>query len=256
MGKSASPCNTSTNGSSKTWPTRSGHCATMKSLTTRQNADQAPTVAMTGKPRKATAWPASCTLLISLLTLHPHATAGNIPAGAPVPAMALVERNGNWQLLPTQLQPYVDEFGALTEIGSSRADARLNLVDVRLHAGAVPSVLPINAESTCYNAPYEPKVFTQTLLQTGGYHLECRGNAEGRYHLQLSTAKVSQTLPDNDSPSGSWQLIWAGDLDRDGKPDLVSEYSVEGGYCQQIMLSADAASDQLVAVGKPHCLSD
>lgn len=170
--------------------------------------------------------------------------------------MALVEQNGSWQLLPTQLQSYVDEFGALAEIRGSTADTRLNLVDVRLHAGAVPSVLPINAESTCYNDPYEPKVFTQALLHAGGYHLECRGDAEGRYHVQLSAAKVSQTLPDNDSPSGSWQLIWAGDLDRDGKPDLVGEYSVEGGYCQQIMLSADAAPGQLVAMGEPHCLTD
>ena len=196
-------------------------------------------------------------LLLPLLLLPLHATAADkTPSGEPVPAMALVERAGTWQLLPTQLQSYVDELGALAEIRSSVADARFNLADTRLRAGAVPSALPLGSETTCYNDPYEPKVFQQALLQAGDYRLECRGDKEGRYHLLLSSAGHSQALPGNEPANGSWQLLWAGDLDRDGKPDLIGQFSVEGGYCMQVMLSADAGPERLLAPGEPDCLSD
>lgn len=196
-------------------------------------------------------------LLLPLLLLPLHAAATEkIAAGEPVPAMALVERAGTWQLLPTQLQSYVDELGALAEIRSSVTDAQLNLADTRLRAGAVPSALPLGDQTTCYNDPYEPKVFQQTLLQAGDYRLECHGDKEGRYNLLLSSAERSQILPGNDPANGSWQLLWAGDLDRDGNPDLIGQFSVEGGYCMQVMLSADAGPEQLLAPGEPDCLSD
>jgi hypothetical protein len=196
-------------------------------------------------------------LLPALLLLPLCATATEkLPSGEPVPAMALVQRDGAWQLLPTELQSYVDELGALAEIRSSVADAQLNLADTRLRAGAIPSALPLGAETTCYNDPYEPKVFQQTLLQAGDYRLDCHGNKEGRYNLLLSSAGRSQMLPGNDPANGSWQLLWAGDLDRDGKPDLIGQFSVEGGYCMQVMLSADAGPEQLLAPGELDCLSD
>jgi hypothetical protein len=196
-------------------------------------------------------------LLLALFLLPLHATATDkIAAGEPAAAMALVERDGAWQLLPAQLQSYVDGFGALTEIRSSVTDAQLNLADTRLRAGAISGVLPLGAETTCYNDPYEPKVFRQPLLQAGDYRLDCRGDQHGRYSLLLSSAGRSQTLPGNNPASGSWQLLWAGDLDRDGHTDLIGQYSVEGGYCTQVMLSADAASEQLLAPGEPDCLAD
>lgn len=194
-------------------------------------------------------------LLLLLLPLHAVAT-DRIPSGEPIPAMALVERSGAWQLQATQLQSYADEFGALAEIRGSVADARLNLVDARLRPGTVPSVVTLGAQITCYNDSYEPRTFVQPLLQAGDYRLECQGDADGRYSLRLSDGKCSQTLPGNDPAIGSWQLVWAGDLDRDGKPDLVSEYSVEGGYCQQVLLSGPAGAEQLLAPGEPHCLAD
>ncbi|WP_068824817.1 hypothetical protein [Pseudomonas sp. BMS12] len=194
-------------------------------------------------------------LLLLLPPLHTSA-AEKAPSGEPLPAMALVERSGVWQLQPTQLQSYVDELGALADIRGSLADARLNLIDARLRPGAVPSVLELGAQSTCYNDAHEPKAFVQTLLQAGDYRLECKGDALGNYSLRLSVGKRSQMLPGADPASGSWQLLWAGDLDRDGKPDLVSEYSVEGGYCQQVLLSATAGAEQLLAPGEPHCLAD
>lgn len=169
--------------------------------------------------------------------------------------MALVERDDNWQLTPTQLQSYVDELGALAEIRSTVTDATINLVDARLRPGAVTS-LPLGTNSTCYNDAHEPKVFVQTLLQTDDYALECQGEVQGQYHLRLSNGERSQTLPGEEPPNGSWQLVWAGDLDRDGQPDLISEYSVEGGYCQQVLLSASAAPGQLVDAGEPYCLTD
>ncbi|MGE8497374.1 MAG: hypothetical protein ACN6O6_07665 [Pseudomonas sp.] len=157
--------------------------------------------------------------------------------------------------MPTHLQSYVDELGALAEIRSTVAGAAINLVDVRLRPGTVTS-LPLGVKTTCYNDLHEPKVSTQTLLQADGYRLECRGDTLGQYHVRLSIGERSQMLPGNDPPSGSWQLVWAGDLDRDGHPDLVGEYSVEGGYCQQVLLSASAGPDQLLAVGEPYCLAD
>lgn len=171
-------------------------------------------------------------------------------------ALALVEQGGTWHLQLAQLQYLFDELGALADIRGSVADAKLNLVDARLRPGAVPSVLELGAQSTCYNDTHEPKTFVQTLLQAGDYRLECQGDALGRYNLRLSVGKRSQMLPGADPASGSWQLLWAGDLDRDGKPDLVSEYSVEGGYCQQVLLSATAGAEQLLAPGEPHCLAD
>lgn len=195
-------------------------------------------------------------LLLALLLLPLHAASTEKTAGEPVEAMALVERDGNWQLLPTQLQSYLDEFGALAEIRSSVTDAKFNLVDTRLRPGPVTALLALEEASTCYNDSYEPKVFTKMLIQAGEYHLECRGDVQGNRQLLFSSSKGSQTLPDNDPPIGSWQLIWAGDLDRDGQPDLVGEYSVEGGYCQQVLLSTAALPDQLLAAGEPYCLAD
>lgn len=196
-------------------------------------------------------------LLLALLLLPLHAASTEkTPAGEPVEAMALVERDGTWQLLPTQLQSYIDEFGALAEIRSSVTDAKFNLVDTRLRPGPVTALLALEEASTCYNDSYEPKVFTKMLMQAGEYHLECRGDAQGNRQLLFSSSEGSQTLPDNDPPTGSWQLIWAGDLDRDGQSDLVGEYSVEGGYCQQVLLSTAALPDQLLAAGEPYCLAD
>lgn len=193
--------------------------------------------------------------LLPLLLLPLQAAAAPTPAGEPIDAMALVERDGAWHLTPTQLQFYVDELGALVDIRSTVADATVNLVDTRLRAGTVTS-LPLGTNSTCYNDTHEPKVFVHTLLQSDDHVLECQGDAQGQYHLRLSNGGRRQTLLGEEPPNGSWQLVWAGDLDRDGQPDLISEYSVEGGYCQQVLLSASAAPGQLVDAGEPYCLTD
>ncbi len=194
-------------------------------------------------------------LLMFLLPLHVCA-ADLTPSGKPVPAMALMEQGGIWQLQTTQLQAYLDEFGALAEIRGTQTDARLNLVDARLHSGVVPNVITLSEQTSCYNDAHEPKVFVQPLLKSDDYQLECRGDANGHYSLQWHVGERSQMLPGSDSASGSWQLLWAGDLNRDGQPDLVSEYSYEGGYCQQVLLSANAEANQLLVPGVPYCLAD
>ena len=86
-------------------------------------------------------------------------------------------------------------------------------------------------------------------------HVGLQRNHKGSYSLFLwdSKAKVSQTLRDDAFPDGGLSLLWAGDLDRDGKLDLLLDVTNHYNVSEiALFLSSLAGPGELVGKAGTH----
>ncbi|MBP8239301.1 MAG: SH3 domain-containing protein [Saprospiraceae bacterium] len=100
------------------------------------------------------------------------------------------------------------------------------------------------------------------LLATGSYELESWGFTQKDFRLfvadNYSRYKVRQELTHILPGIESFKPVWAGDLDQDGKPDLILECTTFNAVQDVLLLSSEAGPDELlrpvaVYVHPPEC---
>ena len=120
----------------------------------------------------------------------------------------------------------------------------------QLRPGPVPTVAAMKV--LAFGAPVRlrlgPKVYT---LDASKY---VRKNKAVDYKIVLQCAKVSQTLVVRNNcdlgPQSYLPLLWAGDIDGDGKLDLLIDTTDSyNGWDPTLFLSRGAKSNQLVQLG-------
>ncbi len=116
--------------------------------------------------------------------------------------------------------------------------------------------LPIGRDRNGFIPPY------YYLLATGSYELESWGFTQKDFRLfvadNYSRYKVRQELTHILPGIESFKPVWAGDLDQDGKPDLILECTTFNAVQDVLLLSSEAGPDELlrpvaVYVHPPEC---
>ena len=183
--------------------------------------------------------------------------------------LALSTVNGQWQLQATAVKstPVVHtmskgrttELDAL-EISSSAPDALLLLKIPGLTSGKVQSVVwsKPDIESAAYYDGIDPKG-TPIVLKLNGQNYALRADKMGRLRVSLGSQlsplggdKINSKRADGEMLQRA-DLVWAGDLNRDGGLDVIVRWSSLYSYTVCVFLSTGTATSW--RLGKPHCLS-
>lgn len=118
------------------------------------------------------------------------------------------------------------------------------------------AALPIGRDRNGFIPPY------YYLLATGSYELESWGFTQKNFRLfvadNYSRYKVRQELTHLLPGIESFKPVWAGDLDQDGKPDLILECTTFNAVQDILLLSSEARPGELlrpvaVYVHPPEC---
>ena len=103
------------------------------------------------------------------------------------------------------------------------------------------------------DGPEEPKPGDRLSIDLGGHHYQMTFDADDQrgtnMRIRLSDKSQSQVLWSTPGePAGPhWYVIWAGDLDRDGKLDLFVDFSYqENDEPHVLLLSSRAKPGQMV----------
>lgn len=177
---------------------------------------------------------------------------GDVPAHPASGGFALAVVDGTWHLVPATFVGRVtdtDEHGApqAVTITATPADAlaylrlpglvegKVDTPDMRFKGARhdlVEKAIPMPFKGTAWR--FEPK----------------------DKRLWFTDGKRRQQIDDLPEPSDQYPaglgLVWAGDLDRDGKLDFVVQVSGDDGSTTCVWLSSKAAAGQLV--GKAACV--
>ena len=103
------------------------------------------------------------------------------------------------------------------------------------------------------DGPEDPRPGDRLSIDLGGHHYQVTFDADDRsgthMRVRLSDESQSQLLwsAQEEYAGGHWWVIWAGDLDRDGKLDLLVDFSnQEDAYPDVLLLSSHAKPGQMV----------
>jgi hypothetical protein len=169
-----------------------------------------------------------------------------IPEGSDGTWLGVFEAAGGSVLRRTQVRIEANE-----ELGEKKArvDARdTPLFLVRGLENAQPGSVP----TARVQGPENPGPGQRVTLTLGGaqsaLYIVARPGEEEAYSLVLESGKRRQVLYESYGWSeGRLKVIWAGDLDRDGRLDLVVDYSEHyAGSSPTLFLSSRAGSGDLV----------
>ncbi len=171
------------------------------------------------------------------------------PAGG---GLALMVVDGLWHLVPAKLSASDETYGpGIRLLDATPADA----ISYLRIPGLVPGKVDA-ADMRFRNSSHRITHESMSVPFKGSvWRLESR---DGK--LRLDDGSRQQLLPD---PCGGAAgdmcvvfLAWAGDLDRDGKPDFLIEQAANAGGVECLYLSSRAKPDELVGSGICIDLSD
>ena len=182
--------------------------------------------------------------------------------------LALSPINGQWQLMATVVQstPVVHhlskgrttELDAL-EITSSAPNALLLLKIPGLTSGKVQSVAKTKSdvENETYHYGIDPKG-KAINLKLNGKNYVLRANTKGYLRVSLGSqisplglGKINSKRAEDELLSAA-DLVWAGDLNRDGGLDVIVRSNTLYSHATCVFLSTGTATNW--KLGKPYCV--
>ncbi|MFZ6653756.1 hypothetical protein [Undibacterium sp. TJN19] len=172
------------------------------------------------------------------------------------PWLALTRHGGQWRLSATQVKseilPEIESSGSFSNVSSSIVDPVILLRHPAVMTGpvtyhrilktALPATLPSRLQTKFNHHLYQFRI--QPAEEQGGYPLIML-YSEGRMS-QLGYMSI------NKFDEIENHLLWAGDLDHDGRLDLITESGGSQGAQVCVYLSGDARGQELF--GEPMCV--
>lgn len=165
--------------------------------------------------------------------------------------LALSEREGIWQLLPAAVTSTPINDGVLdlegeksgVRISAKPKDALVVLRIPGLRTGAVDTpALSFSSEAPLLITAVTPVHF---LFGGAPFTLQVRNHKVYLQNSRNSTLLAEQYVGNADSDDAA-TLLWAGDLNRDGKPDLLVRAGTNNGTNTCLYLSDPSTPNQLV----------